>query len=104
MVLEPDQTFVKIVDIPAGVCIVKQTPCRTELNFTAPIAGQATLRLFDLSGRSLRTVYTGPITKGDCTIPFDADADRLRKARIVIARLSIDGLPNTSLYMRLAAF
>jgi hypothetical protein len=101
---EPGDDIDKSAFGPEGLCIVTGSACRAQINFIAPITGQALLRLFDLSGRPLRIMFAGPVAKGACTLPFDAGADRLRKGRVIIAQLSITGDRRFTRFSRLATF
>ncbi len=68
---------------------------QTRILFTSPLSGNATLTLFDINGRALKTLYSGAVTKGMYTIFLDANTlGQKLKSGHLLARLEIIGTSN----------
>lgn len=66
---------------------------RTRLSFQAPVRGRATLRIYDLQGRAMRTLLDGEVEAGHHHLMWDGRADdghRL-EAGVYFARLALGG-------------
>ncbi len=60
--------------------------------FTTPVDGKATLRIFDLNGRMLKTLYNGAVYKGKYTVQFTTgEFDYQLGAGYYVARIDIKG-------------
>jgi len=67
----------------------------TRLAFALPVPGGATLTIFDLAGRRVRTLADGPRPAGPASVTWDLRGDdgRAVSAGLYLARLSRDGRP-----------
>lgn len=100
------------VDAPAGVpdipLVARLSSAPNPFNptttiaFVAPRTGRATLSVYDVSGRRVRTLYDGPLGAGDHEIRWDGrdDARRPLASGVYVARLEVPG-ESTPLRMKL---
>ena len=67
------------------------TSGQTEIGFTLPADGRATLRVYDVAGRLVRTLAEGPMTSGIHRASWNGRDDRGRTARsgIYFAKLQV---------------
>jgi len=49
---------------------------RTKISFVLPVAGEATLGIYDVDGRLVRTLAGGWLEAGERTVTWDGDDDR----------------------------
>ncbi len=64
----------------------------TNIAFSTPVNGKATLRIYDLNGRMLKTLYNGSVSKGNYYVQFSTkDFDYQLGAGYYIARIDIKG-------------
>ena len=64
----------------------------TTVAFSSPVDGKATLRVYDLNGRMLQTLYNGAVYKGNYHVQFSTkDFDYQLGAGYYIARIEIKG-------------
>ena len=64
----------------------------TTISFSIPFKGKASLKIYDLNGRTLMTLYSGYVNRGRYS--FRLNTDKLGyqiKSGYIIARLSING-------------
>ncbi len=88
------------------VCNLKNYPNpfrgATNIVFSTPVSGKATLKIYDLNGRMVRTLYTGAVSKGIYQCKFDTKGlDYSLGAGYYIPRLSIAGEKNYTRNIRL---
>jgi len=75
----------------------------TEISFSQPTAGPASLRLFDVTGRLVRTLHEGSANAGPQRLRWDGRDDRGRTVGVGIyfVRLTAGGLVRTERILRL---
>ncbi len=92
---------------PAGVTLSLAGPnpfrASTTLRYAAPAAGDASITVFDVAGRAVRTLLAGPVTAGEHLLAWDGrdDAGRTAPPGLYLCRCRFGATSATARLIRL---
>lgn len=88
------------LSLPAGVTLTaapNPAPGDTRIRFSTAVAGPVTLRVFDLSGRLIRSLVEGSETSGDHEVVWNGRTDSGHRAPAGIYFLKLDTVTSSKL-------